>query len=114
MTRILRLLSYGRKFWPQILISVVLMALAGAAQSAMPVLIQPIFDRVLVVKKAPTGPIPLLPHPVFGHQFYLHDIIRIHGRSDWFMIATALLLAFLIKGGCDYIGNYLVSYAGFA
>src|ERR1039458_4771617 len=30
------------------------------------------------------------------------------------MIATALLLAFFTKGLCDYLGNYLVSYAGFA
>ena len=34
--------------------------------------------------------------------------------SAWTMIATALLLAFFIKGLCDYLGNYLVSYAGFA
>ena len=30
------------------------------------------------------------------------------------MVATALLLAFFLKGICDYVGNYLVSYAGFA
>jgi subfamily B ATP-binding cassette protein MsbA len=113
MKQLLRLTSYGRKFWPQILLSVVLMALAGAAQGTMPLLIQPIFDRVLVAK-APGGPIPLLPKPFLGHQVYLHDILPIHGRSDWFMIAAALLIAFLLKGACDYIGNYLVSYAGFA
>ena len=63
MKQILRLLSYGRKFWPQLLLSVVLMALAGAAQGTMPLLIQPIFDRVLVAN-APGGPIPLLPPPL--------------------------------------------------
>ena len=57
MKQILRLTSYGRKFWPQILVSVFLMALAGAAQGMMPLLIQPIFDRVLVTN-APSGPIP--------------------------------------------------------
>ena len=113
MKQILRLLSYGRKFWPQILVSVFLMALAGAAQGTMPLLIQPIFDRVLVAN-APGGPIPLLPKPFLGHQVYLHDILPIQGRSDWFMIAACLLIAFLLKGACDYIGNYLVSYAGFA
>jgi subfamily B ATP-binding cassette protein MsbA len=113
MKQILRLTGYGLKYWPQILVSVVLMALAGAAQGTMPLLIQPIFDRVLV-PNAPGGPIPLLPRPFLGHQVYLHDILRIHGRSDWFMIATALILAFLLKGACDYTGNYLVSYAGFA
>src|ERR1019366_3362248 len=112
MNQLLRLMSYGRKYWPQILISVVLMALAGAAQSTVPLLIQPVFDRVLVTN-APEGPIPLLPHPVLGRQFYLDSFIPFRG-SAWTMIATALLLAFFIKGVCDYLGNYLVSYAGFA
>ena len=112
MKQLLRLTSYGRKYWPQILISVVLMALAGAAQGTMPLLIQPVFDRVLV-PNAPDGPIPLLPRPVFGHRIDLHHIIPFRG-SAWTMIATALLLAFFIKGVCDYVGNYLVSFAGFA
>ena len=113
MIQLLRLTSYGRKYWPQILISVVLMALAGAAQSTVPLLIQPVFDRVLV-PNAPEGRIPLLPHPFLGHyQFYLDSFVPFRG-SAWTMIATALLLAFLIKGVCDYAGNYLVSYAGFA
>ena len=112
MKQLLRLTSYGRKYWPQILVSVVLMALAGAAQGTMPLLIQPVFDRVLV-PNAPDEPIPLLPRPFFGHRIYLHRIIPFHG-SAWTMIATALLLAFFVKGICDYLGNYLVSYAGFA
>ena len=107
MNQLLRLTSYGRKYWPQILISVVLMALAGAAQGTMPLLIQPVFYRVLV-PNAPDEPIPLLPRPVFGHRLYLHRFIPFHG-SAWTMIATALLLAFFIKGICDYVGNYLVS-----
>ena len=112
MKQLLRLTSYGRKYWPQILIAVVLMALAGAAQGTMPLLIQPVFDRVLV-PNAPDGPIPLLPRPFFGHRIYLDRIIPFRG-SAWSMIASALLMAFFIKGICDYIGNYLVSYAGFA
>ena len=112
MNQLLRLMSYGRKYWPQILISVVLMALAGAAQGTMPLLIQPVFDRVLV-PNAPDDPIPLLPRPFFGHRIYLHRIIPFQG-SAWTMIASALLFAFFIKGVCDYLGNYLVSYAGFA
>src|SRR5664279_5267848 len=112
MKQLLRLTSYGRKYWPQILISVVLMALAGAAQSTVPLLIQPVFDRVLVAN-APEGRIPLLPHPFLGRQVYLDSFVPFRG-SAWTMIATALLLAFFTKGLCDYLGNYLVSYAGFA
>ncbi len=112
MNRLLRLTSYGRKYWPQILVSVVLMALAGAAQGTVPLLIQPVFDRVLV-PNAPEGRIALLPHPFLGRQVYLDGFVPFRG-SPWTMIATALLLAFFTKGVCDYLGNYLVSYAGFA
>jgi subfamily B ATP-binding cassette protein MsbA len=113
MNRVLRLTSYGRRFWPQIVLAVILMALAGAATGAMPLLIQPVFDQVLV-PGAPNGPVPLLPRPVFGHQIFLEDILPLHGRSVWTMVAIALLLSFFVKGACDYLGNYLVSYAGFA
>jgi len=111
MTQLVRLCSYGRKYWPQIALSVVLMALAGAAQGMMPLLIGPVFDRVLV-PNAPDTPIALLPRPFLGHQIYLNQIVPLHG-SAWTMIATALLVAFFLKGVCDYAGNYLVSYAGF-
>jgi len=113
MNRVLRLTSYGRRYWPQILLAVLLMALAGAATGTMPLLIQPVFDRVLV-PNAPDGPVPLLPRPIFGHQILLDQILPLHGRSVWTMVAIAMLLTFFIKGVCDYFGNYLVSYAGFA
>ncbi len=86
MNQLVRLMSYGRKYWPQILLSVVLMALAGAAQGTVPLLIQPVFDRVLKAT-APEGPIPLLPHPFLGRQIYLEDLVPIHNHgSAWFMI----------------------------
>jgi subfamily B ATP-binding cassette protein MsbA len=113
MKQLLRLTSYGRRFWPQLLLSVLLMAAAGAAQGMLPLLIQPIFDRVLA-SNAPEGRIPLLAHPILDHQLYLDDLIPLHGRTVWTMVAIAILAAFLIKGICDYLGNYLVSYAGFA
>jgi subfamily B ATP-binding cassette protein MsbA len=113
MNRVLRLTSYGRRYWPQILLAVVLMAMAGAATGTMPLLIQPVFDRVLVAN-APEGPVPLLPRPIFGRQIHLDEILPMRGRSVWTMVAVAMLLTFFIKGLCDYAGNYLVSYAGFA
>ena len=113
MREIKRLLSYGRRYWDYLLASVVLMALAGAGQAAMALLIKPIFDRVLV-SKPPVGLTPLLQHPLWGRQIYLEQIIPIHSRGIWFMVAAAILLSFLVKGVCDYLGNYLISYAGFS
>src|SRR5207249_8913073 len=52
--------------------------------------------------------------PVWNHQIYLEQIIPIHNRGIWFMVAAAILLVFLVKGVCDYFGNYLIGYAGFS
>jgi ATP-binding cassette, subfamily B, bacterial MsbA len=113
MNELKRLLSYARKYWLHLAASVILMAIAGAAQGTLALLVRPIFDRVLTVER-PAGLTPLLAKPVLGHQIYLEQVVPLHGRSIWFMVAFALIAAFLIKGICDYLGNYLVSYAGFS
>ena len=113
MNNVLRLLSYGRRYWPHLLGSMLLMAIAGAAQGMMTLLIRPIFDRVLTNKPA-QGLTPLFSRPILHHQLYLEQIVPIHGRTIWFLVATAIIAVFFIKGVCDYLGNYLVSYAGFS
>jgi ATP-binding cassette, subfamily B, bacterial MsbA len=113
MKELLRLLAYARRYSLQLFGSVVLMAIAGAAQGTLALLVRPIFDRVLTAAR-PEGLTPLLAKPVFGHQIYLEQIVPLHGRSIWFMVAFALIGAFLLKGVCDYLGNYLISYAGFS
>jgi ATP-binding cassette, subfamily B, bacterial MsbA len=113
MKDLLRLLSYARRYTPQIFASVILMAVAGASQGMLALLVRPIFDRVLTPVRA-TGMTPLLAKPILGHMLYLEQIVPLHGRSIWFMVAFALIGAFLLKGVCDYLGNYLISYAGFS
>jgi subfamily B ATP-binding cassette protein MsbA len=113
MNHVLRLLSYGRKYWPHLFASMLLMAIAGAAQGMMTLLIRPIFDRVLTTTP-PQGLTPLLSRPVFHHQLYLEQLVPMHGRTVWTMVAVAIVAVFLLKGVCDYLGNYLVSYAGFS
>jgi subfamily B ATP-binding cassette protein MsbA len=113
MKPVLRLVSYGARYWPHLCASVVLMALAGAAQGMMMLLIRPIFDRVLN-PVAPDGPIPLFPRPILHHQLYLEQLLPLHNRTPWTMVAVAIVAVFLIKGVCDYLGNYLISYAGFS
>ena len=113
MKELKRLLGFTRRYWPHLLGSVVLMAIAGAAQGAMALLPKPIFDRVLN-PRAVGGSIPLLPHPILGHQLYLEQIIRLHNRTVWTLVGIAIVAVFLIKGLCDYAANYLISYAGYS
>jgi subfamily B ATP-binding cassette protein MsbA len=113
MTELERLLTYARRYWLHLLASTILMAVAGAAQGAMALLTKPLFDRVLNPNTG-TGPIPLLPHPVLHHQLYLDQLLPLHNRTVWTLVGVAIVSVFLIKGICDYIGNYLISYAGYS
>jgi subfamily B ATP-binding cassette protein MsbA len=83
------------------------MALAGAAQGMMALLIKPIFDRVL--NPTESGPIALFLVPVLHKQLYLPQF-----RTPWTTVSICIVLVFLVKGVCDYFGNYLISYAGFS
>jgi ATP-binding cassette, subfamily B, bacterial MsbA len=113
VTELFRLLSYARRYSGQLAGSVVLMAVAGAAQGALPLLVGPIFDRVLtnVPAGGAVGPLTI---PLFGSRLNLEHLIPFSGRSPWFQVAFALMAAFLVKGVFDYLGNYLISYAGFS
>jgi ATP-binding cassette, subfamily B, bacterial MsbA len=113
MRELRRLLGYARRYWPHLLASTILMAVAGAAQGAMALLTKPLFDKVLN-PNAGAGPIPLLPRPVFHHQLYLDQLLPLHNRTVWTLVSIAIVAVFLIKGICDYIGNYLISYAGYS
>ncbi len=113
MKELVRLLSYARRYWPHLLASTILMAITGAAQGLMALLTKPIFDKVLN-PNAGAGPIPLLPHPILHHQLYLDQIVPLHNRTVWTLVGFAIVAVFLIKGACDYLGNYLISYAGYS
>jgi len=113
MNPVLRLLSYGRRYLLRLIGSVVLMAVAGASNAAMLLLIKQVFDRVLVAKPG-AGPIPLLPRAIFGFQIYLDRIIPLQSHGILAIVAVAIVSVFFIKGVCDYVGNYLVSSAGFS
>jgi ATP-binding cassette, subfamily B, bacterial MsbA len=113
MSEFRRLLRFVRPYSAPLLASVVLMAAVGAAQGFMAVLIGPVFDRVLK-PDSPDSLVPLITFPGFTRPIYLQDILPAGIHNVWTMVAVAILATFLIKGLCDYFGNYLVNYVGFA
>ena len=108
-----RLLRFVRPYVAPLLLSVLLMAMVGAANGFMAVLIGPIFDRVLQ-PDSPDSPVPLFTVPGFGHPIYLQQFVPAAIHNIWSMVAIAILGVFMIKGLCDYFGNYLVNYVGFS
>ncbi len=111
MKELWRLLAYGRRYSGQLSFAVVLMALAGSATAAMALLVGPIFKDVLD-PKFDSPRVLLYTDPIFKHQFFLPHLSSMH--NIWTIMAFAILTVFLVKGLCDYLGNYLVNYVGFS
>ncbi|HLM99916.1 MAG TPA: ABC transporter transmembrane domain-containing protein [Bryobacteraceae bacterium] len=113
MKELLRLLSYARRYWFHLTLSVVLMALVGAAHASIALLVSPVFDYVLNPGAA-DKPVKLFTVPVFNHPVYLNQFMpaRVHNVAT--MVALAILVVFAVKGLCDYLANYMINYAGFS
>jgi len=113
MKRFFGLLRFGLGYWLTWLPGVALLACVGLLDTFRTLLFQPIFDQVLR-PDAPEGPILLGLHNSRWH-FDLRSLIPhvIHMHNAWDVVACALVLSTVAKGLCDYLGTYLVNYAGF-
>jgi len=108
--RLLRILHYVRPYSLAVLGSVILLAAVGLFDAFRVVLVKPIFDRVLKPEEVSRD---LLLFSIRGHDIYLHQFLPSYFHNAWTMVAVALVGATVLKGICDYLGTYLVSYAGF-
>ena len=109
--RLLRLFHYVRPYAFAVLASVVLLAAVGLLDAFRVILIRPIFDRVLNPDSVGRN---VLLFQIPGHgPIYLHQFLPSQFHNAWTMVAVALVGATIIKAICDYVGTYLVSYAGF-
>ena len=113
MKQLMRLLGYIRPYSFQFSASVVLMAAVGALDAFRLLLLRPIFDSVLNPSSR-TEAIPLLRLPWGSHRVIdLHQFVPRHSHNVLTVVAIALVSASIIKGVCDYLGTYLVNYAGY-
>jgi len=113
MKNFLRMLRYGLPYTLEWLPGVVLLAAVGVLETFRILLLQPIFDQVLR-PDAPEGPITLGLAKSQWH-FDLRVLVPhfMHMHNAWVVVAFALVVSTLAKGLCDYLGTYLVNYAGF-
>ena len=110
MRKLLRLLWYVRPYWLQLFAAIVLMAVVGGLTAFRTALFRPIFDRVLVPESQSQNIILLQFH---GHVIYLQQFVPSFMHNAWTMVAFVMVVSTVIKGVCDYLGTYLVNYAGF-
>ena len=107
------LLRYVLPYWWPFLASVVLMALVGLLDAGRVLLIGPIFDRVLNPGSQDRD------HPAVqaarARSAFLtsSNWFPSHFHNPWTVVAFALVAATVLKGIFDYVGTYLVNYAGF-
>ncbi len=111
MKRLFRLVRYGLPYWLQLLPGVLLLAGVGLLDNFRTLLFQPIFDKVLA-PNAPDGPI-VLGVPRSPWHLDLRMVVPHFMHNAWTVVAFALVASTVVKGLCDYLGTYLVNYAGF-
>ncbi|HYZ83033.1 MAG TPA: ABC transporter ATP-binding protein [Bryobacteraceae bacterium] len=111
MKGLLRLIRYASPYSLTLLLSVLLMGIAGAAHALMAILIGPVFDRVLNPKSA-EAPVEILRVPGTDIAITLGQLMPDFISNVWTSVAIAIVIVFLLKGLGDYLGNWLVSYAG--
>jgi ATP-binding cassette, subfamily B, bacterial MsbA len=112
LKRIWRLLLYVRPYALYSLASVVLMAVVGAMAAFRILLVKPIFDNVLR-PDAVSHDVLVFRVPQVGWTLNLHFLVPSHLHNAWNVVAYALVVSALLKSVCDYVGTYLVNYAGF-
>jgi subfamily B ATP-binding cassette protein MsbA len=112
MRQLTRLIRYVIPYWWQLLSSVILMAAVGLLEAFRILLLKPILDRVLNPSSG-SDDIQLLTIPWTNHVIYLQRFVPSRFHNAWTVVAYALVASTLLKGIFDYIGTYLVNYAGF-
>ncbi|HEX3940652.1 MAG TPA: ABC transporter ATP-binding protein [Acidobacteriaceae bacterium] len=112
MTKVTRLLHYARRYWIQVISSVVLAAGVGLFDAFRILLIAPIFDTVLHPGASSHG-VPLTFSAGSNFRIDLDRFVPSTMHGDWTIVAFVFVAATLLKGICDYCGTYLANYAGF-
>ena len=113
MRKFLRLIQYGAPYTAQWVLGVALLAVVGVLDTFRVLLLQPVFDQVLQ-PNAPEGPITLgLPNSKWHFDLRILVPPFLHMHNAWTVVATAIVASTIAKGICDYLGTYLVNYAGF-
>jgi subfamily B ATP-binding cassette protein MsbA len=112
MKNFLRLLRYGLPYSLEWLPGVALLAVVGLLDALRMALFVPILGVVLRPNN-PSSALPLFPFAPPRWQFDVHNMVPYWMHNAWTVVAFALVGSTIIKGLCDYLGTYLVNYAGY-
>jgi ATP-binding cassette, subfamily B, bacterial MsbA len=112
MRQILRLLRYVIPYVAQLFPAIAMLAAVGALEGFRLLLLGPVLDRVLN-PTVQSDSIFLITIPWTHKAIYLQQFVPSHFHNVWTVVAVALIGSTLLKGLLDYLGTYLVNYAGY-
>jgi ATP-binding cassette, subfamily B, bacterial MsbA len=112
MRQVLRLLRYVLPYMGQLLPAVAMLATVGFLEGFRLLLLGPILDRVLNPASQSKN-IFLINNPFTHQPIFLQQFMPERFTNAWTIVAVALVAATLLKGVLDYVGTYLVNYAGY-
>lgn len=114
MKRVWGLLRFGLPYILYWVPGVLLLAVVGFLDALRMAFFVPILGVVLKPSN-PSSALPLFPFASPRWQFDLHRLFppSTHIHNVLVVVAIALVGSTILKGICDYVGTYLVNYAGF-
>jgi len=111
MSQVQRLLGFLRPYSPRFFLALILMAVVGACEAIVALLIKPVFDRVLA-PGADAGRILLFQSPLSSRAIYLQDFFPAWIHNAWTLVATALIVVTLAKGISEFLATYSINFIG--
>jgi subfamily B ATP-binding cassette protein MsbA len=112
MRQSLRLLRYVIPYMAQLVPAIVMLAAVGFLEGFRLLLLGPVLDRVLK-PESQSNNISLLSNPFTHQPIYLQQFMPERLHNAWTIVAVAMVASTLFKGIFDYLGTYLVNYAGY-
>ncbi len=112
MRQLTRLLRYLAPYSWQFIPSVILLAGVGFLDAFRVLLVGPVLDRVLNPSTGSEN-IQLFTIPHTHHTIYLQQLVPSRFHNAWTIVAFAFVASTVLKGIFDYVGTYLVNYAGY-
>src|SRR5216684_406322 len=106
-----RLFGYVQPYKISLIIGIVFLGIVALAESAVTLMIVPIFDRVLNPATSDSNVllfrVPFGGPPIFVNHLFPHSI-----HNVWTVVTLSMLVLFGIKSLCEFAGVSLIQYVG--
>jgi ATP-binding cassette, subfamily B, bacterial MsbA len=110
MKDVLRLAGYSRRYWHLMALSVILMAIMGLMTAFRALLIKVAIQ--VMTPSAPSTPQKLFSIPLVHRDVFLEEFFPTWIHNIFTIFAITVIAVFLIRGLCDYLGDYLTNFVG--